>query len=114
MEIILSACVLYLAVFAFHQAESRRTVFTGIKSSRGKQRLVRAAGWGLALASLLGLSVIHGAERGIPIWLAAFIVAAFLCLLGGAILPKQQIALAGSALILGCLSAMLFLIGGVA
>jgi len=113
MNVILSACVLYLSVFAFQQAGARRTVFAGIKSSPEKQRLMRAAGWGLAAIALVILAQAHGAERGAPIWLASFMLSAFACLLIGALLPKRQTGLAVAVFAAALLISGFSFIGGV-
>ncbi|MEM8636394.1 MAG: DUF3325 family protein [Pseudomonadota bacterium] len=83
-------CVLYVAVFAFYQSGQRRTVFAELKSSQAGRRAVRGAGWGLAALALLIMARPQGWERGIPIWLAAFMLAAFGCLLVGSLFPKHH------------------------
>ncbi|MEO0884100.1 MAG: DUF3325 family protein [Pseudomonadota bacterium] len=95
-----SVCLLYLAVFAFHQAGERRTSFAGLKSSGSKRRLVRIAGWGIALLALFMTAQPQGLERGVPVWLAAFMLAAFACLLVGSLLPKRHVESAVVALVL--------------
>ncbi|MEM7663464.1 MAG: DUF3325 family protein [Pseudomonadota bacterium] len=99
----LAVCLLYVAVFAFHQAGERRTVFAGLKSSPTKRSAVRWFGWGLAVIALIVLAQPQGLERGIPIWLAAFMLAAFACLLTGSLLPDfhRKSAILASILCLG-------------
>jgi len=112
MLIALSVCLLYLATFAFHQAGERRTAFAGLKTSQPKRRLVRLSGWGLALGALAVLAVPNGLERGIPVWLAAFMLAAFACLLVGSLLPKRHAVSAIVAGMLATLCGAILLLGG--
>ena len=91
MLLLLGLLLLYLAAFAFYQAGKKRTMFESVKGDVSKQRLVRLGGWGLAVVSLALLSLPQGLERGVPLWLAAFMLAAFSCLLIGSLFPKRHL-----------------------
>ncbi|MEM9667308.1 MAG: hypothetical protein AAF950_00155 [Pseudomonadota bacterium] len=72
-------------------------MFDSIKKAPSKQRLVRASGWGMAIIALILLSLPQGLERGIPLWLSAFMLAAFSCLLMGSLFPKRHLVSAQAA-----------------
>ena len=105
-------CLLFVACVAFYQAGARRTELAGIKSSKRNQSLARFSGWGLAILALVLSSWPQGLERGVPIWLACFMLAAFSALVIGALSQRWQIRMAGIMGALGGVAALVLVFGG--
>ncbi|MEL7451959.1 MAG: DUF3325 family protein [Pseudomonadota bacterium] len=108
---LLSLCLLYLACFAFFQAGERRTEFAGVKASKRHQTAVRAGGWGIALLSLVLMAGPQGWERGTTIWLAQFMLAAFVALFIGSLAPRLQIGTAIAMVVVSLMIAALIVSG---
>lgn len=109
---LLCLSLLFIACVAFYQAGARRTELAGIKSSKRNQTLARFSGWGLAILALVLISLPQGLERGVPVWLASFMLAAFSALVIGALSQRWQIRTAGIMAILGAVAAAFLVVGG--
>lgn len=77
----LAFALLLFAVVLWIEAHERRAVFATVQTSVSMRRGLKVGGWVLATLALFLCAEPQGWERGIPIWLAWFIGAAFVALL---------------------------------
>lgn len=85
---VLMASFLFLTCALFVEANSKRATIERIGASADLQRAAKAFGWGLAGSALFLIAQHTGWARGIPIWLAVFMVAGFANLLVYAFSPR--------------------------